>query len=631
MELGRVPDQLAPAPSRSRWVEEGRAAEHGSEARWAGAYLTARRTVFASRVGASPPRRLGWFRSARWVASGLLCVGLLAGCGEGEAPSPPKPAPAKTPAIVLTDVTEGSGLSHVHTNGASPQRYLPETMGSGVAFFDADGDGAPDLFLPDAVSLELREPSSGAGESSPGAFYRNLGDGTFEKANLVEKASQRAAFTEPFFALGTAVGDLDNDGDLDLFVTGLDGDRCFRNLGNGTFEDATAELGFTDRGFGASVAFLDYDRDGFLDLLVGRYVTWSRETDVACSPDGEHRSYCTPEVYDGQSNRLYRNLGGESFKDVTEEAGLLSPGGKTLGVAVLDHHRDGWPDVLIANDTSRNALYLNHGDGTFTDAAVELGVAFSLSGATRGAMGVDVGDLDGDGAAELVIGNFAHELAALYRPSEHGLYRDDANQLGVGLPTLMSLTFGTLVVDLDNDGWLDVVFANGHIEPDVERFQPAQSYAQELQIFRNLGQGKGFEAVPSGPWGGPWVARGLAAGDADGDGDLDLVLTQNGGATRLLRNDSPPRSWLRLRLQGTASNRTAYGTEVTAIAGGRRLVRTLASGRSYLSASEPVLHFGLGDLEALDALEIRWPSGREQRIENPQLGQVLVVEEPRSP
>ncbi|MDY7094616.1 MAG: CRTAC1 family protein [Acidobacteriota bacterium] len=560
------------------------------------------------------------FGSSSLLAFALLCAGLLLGCGGDPGSPSPQPAPAEPSAIVLTDATESSGLDHVHVNGASPQRYLPETMGSGVAFFDADGDGAPDLYLPNAVPL-----TAGAEEQRPGAFYRNSGDGTFEEAG------ERSGLAEPFFGLGTAVGDLDNDGDLDLFVTGLDGDRCYRNLGDGTFEDATAELGFTDRGFGASAAFLDYDRDGFLDLLVGRYVTWTRETDVACSPDGEHRSYCTPEVYEGQSNRLYRNLGGEGFEDVTEAAGLLSPGGKTLGVAVLDHQGDGWPDLLMANDTSRNALYLNQGDGTFADAAVELGVAFSLSGATRGAMGVDVGDLDGDGAAELVIGNFAHELAALYRPSEHGLYRDDANQLGVGLPTLMSLTFGTLVVDLDNDGWLDVVFANGHIEPDVERFQPAQSYAQELQIFRNLGQGKGFEAVPPGSWAGPWVARGLAAGDADGDGDLDLVLTQNGGATRLLRNDSPPRSWLRLRLHGTESNRTAYGTEVTAIAGDRRLVRTLTSGRSYLSASELVLHFGLGDLEALDALEIRWPSGREQRIEQPELGRVLVVEEPSEP
>ena len=526
--------------------------------------------------------------------------------------------------IVLTDATAAAGLRFVHDNGASPRRYLPETMGSGVAFFDADGDGDPDLYF--ANSRSLADPNAPA---SPAGFYRNRGDGTFEEAG------RQAGFTEAFFGLGTAVGDLDNDGDLDLFVSGLDGDRCYRNRGDGTFQEVSAELGLTGRGFGSSAAFLDADGDGWLDLFVGRYVEWSPQSDVRCSPDGEHPSYCTPEIYPGQSNRLYHNLGGQRFADVTEEAGLLQPEGKTLGVVPLDYDGDGWPDLAVANDTWRNALYVNRGDGTFRDAAIELGMAFSLSGATRGAMGIDAGDLDHRGRSDLVIGNFSHEMSALYRSSEHGLFSDDAAQLGLGLPTLMSLTFGTLAVDLDGDGWLDVVFANGHIEPDVARFQPQQSYAQPLQVFHHRGDGQGFEPVPppatTPSWAGPWVARGLAAGDADGDGDLDLVLTQNGGPARLLRNDSASQSWLRLRLIGHTSNRTGYGAVATAVAGPLRITRTLVSGRSYLSASEPVLTFGLGTLDHLDRVEIRWPSGIEQQLPSPPINRILEVEEPPPP
>jgi hypothetical protein len=553
-----------------------------------------------------------------------------AATGTGGEPAPP----------LFTDATEEAGVRFTHFNAASERRYLPETMGAGVALFDADGDELPDLYFVNGAPL----PATPGGPSAPGApgappspaptgaLYRNLGGGRFAEVTAP------AGLAVPFFGMGAAVGDYDNDGRTDLFVTGVGGDRLFRNVGapgDPRFAEVTGAVGLGggagDAGFGSSAAFLDVDGDGWLDLFAGRYVTWSPEGDVPCSPDGVHRTYCTPEVYDGESNRLYRNLEGRRFEDVTERAGLLRPEGKTLGVAVVDPDRDGRPDLAVANDTVRNFLFLNRGDGAFREAAVAAGFAFSPSGATRGGMGIAAGDLTGDGLAELVIGNFSQEMSAVYRAVGPGQWSDDAAQLGIGLPTLMTLAFGTLIFDADGDGELDVMFANGHIEPAIARTQRLQTYAQRPQLFVNEGGGAAFREVRGREGTAletPYVGRGLAAADLDGDGDLDLVLTQNGRPARLLRNDSPPRSWLRLRFVGRASNRGGLGVRVTAEAGDRRWTRLLASGGSYLSASEPVLTLGLGDLRRLDRVEVAWPSGVVQTIADPALGRLLVVEEP---
>jgi hypothetical protein len=495
-------------------------------------------------------------------------------------------------------------------------------MGSGVAFFDYDGDLRPDLYFVDSLPVDAA-PAAGA---PAGALYRNRGDGTFEDV------TRAAGLAGPFLGMGAAAGDYDNDGWTDLFVSGVGGDRLWRNRGDGTFEDVGGILGLTGRGFGSSAAWVDVDRDGWLDLVALRYVEWSPEQDVACSPDGEHRTYCTPEVYPPVASRLYRNLEGRRFADATAAAGLAAHRGKALGVVALDHDGDGWPDLAVANDTAPNFLFRNRGDGTFEEIGLETGMAVSESGATRGGMGIDAGDLTGDGRDELVIGNFSQEMSGVYRASARGLYADVAAQAGVGLPTLMTLAFGTLVFDHDGDGWLDVVFANGHIEPEIARFHRLQSHAQPLQLFHARERGERFEEAPrpagEPAWWGPWVARGLAAADYDGDGDLDLALTQNGGPARLLRNDAPPRSWLRVHLTGRASNRGGYGALVTAVAGERRIARRLVSGRSYLSASEPVVTLGLGDLERIDRLEVAWPSGRLQVVADPPLRQVLRLEEP---
>ena len=570
------------------------------------------------------------------LRAGLVSF-VVALLGTGACTPAPDEAPPITPAASppppFTDVTTEAGIRFVHHNGATERRYLPETMGAGAAFFDADGDGWPDLYLVNGLAVEqLAQVAAGAVVGAPtGALYRNRGDGTFEDVTT------GSGLDVAFLGMGVAVGDIDDDGALDLYVTAVGGDHLFRNRGDGTFEEVSREWNVPRSGFGSSAAFLDVDRDKDLDLFTGRYVEWSPEQDLRCSPDGEHRVYCTPEVYEAAPNLLLRNQG-RRFRDVSDEAGIVRTPGKTLGVVALDHDRDGRPDLAVANDTTANSLWINQQDGTFRDRGPDTGMAVAESGAARGGMGIDAGDIDGDGICDLVVGNFASEMAALYRSTPAGVFVDDAARAEIGLPTLRTLAFGTLVFDQNGDGWLDLLFANGHIEPEISRFRALQSHAQPLQLFRNRGAAQSFEEVGAAsdepeaearaPWRGPWVGRGLALGDYDRDGDLDVVLTQNGGPARLLRNDAPDHGWLRLHLRGRHSNRFGYGAEVTVVGGERRITRQLVSGRSYLSASEPVLTLGLGDADRVDRLEVRWPSGAVQVLTDVPTRQELTLEEP---
>jgi hypothetical protein len=526
---------------------------------------------------------------------------------------------AKT--YLFSDMTEESGVRFTHFNSASPERLLPETMGSGVAVFDYDNDGWPDIYFANGAPLNGR-----SGQKPVQALWRNLGNGRFEDVTA------GSGLDVTFFAMGAAVGDIENDGWLDLVVSGTDRVRVFRNLGNGRFREAAGELNIDCVGYGSSVAFLDYDRDGFLDLYVGRYVKWTPETDIPCSPDGVHRTYCTPEVYPAIENCLFRNLGGKKFQNVTRESGLSRYRGKSLGVVILDINDDGWPDIAVANDTVGNFLLVNQKDGTFSDAGEDSGMAYSESGAARGGMGIDAGDIDRDGLVDVVIGNFSQEMVAFFRGTGSGYFIDDAAQVGIGIPTLMTLAFGTLVEDFDNDGWLDILIVNGHIEPNISQTRRSQAYQQPPQFFHNLGEGK-FSAVPEDMVVQEkklLVARGFAGADFDADGDVDFVLTQNGGPAHLLRNETHGNHWMRIKLEGTKSNRVGYGAKVRVVTGDTVMTRFLVSGRSYLSASEPVVSVGLGTHDSVDRLEIIWPSGLIQNVEAPPVDQVLTVREPVS-
>src|SRR4029077_8159652 len=384
----------------------------------------------------------------------LAALGLL-----GAAPAK-KPAPAPPSEIKFTDITAAAGIKFVHNSGRAGKKYSPETMGSAVAVFDADGDGWLDILF-----INSRDWKKGARKSLP-ALYHNNHNGTFTD---VTKGSGLDVET---YGLGVAVADYDNDGREDVYITSLDGDRLFHNEGGGKFKDVTAASGIKNASFGTSAAWVDYDKDGKVDLFVANYVQWSRDKDLWCSLDGSTKSYCTPESYKGTSSKLYRNLGGGKFEDVSQKAGVGDPTSKSLGVAVLDYNGDGWPDLFVANDTQPNKLYRNLGNGTFKDEALEAGVAFSEEGTARGAMGVDAADYDRSGRPHLLVGNFTNDMLALYHNEGSGVFVDEAPSSTLGQASLLTLTFGVFFFDYDLDGLPDILAANGHLEEEINRVQP---------------------------------------------------------------------------------------------------------------------------------------------------------------
>lgn len=543
-----------------------------------------------------------------WPLLPLLLVALVA---------EDAPAPAR-----FVDVTEQAGIRFTHVNGAFGKKYLPETMGSGCAFFDFDSDGDQDILLvnstswPDAPTARLATP----------VLYRNRGNGTFED---VTKGS---GFDRPIYGMGVAIGDYDADSDPDVYLTALGPNVLLRNDGGGKFTDVTAAAGVGDSGFGSSATWLDYDKDSDLDLFLLNYVQWSRATDIYCSLDGKTKSYCTPESYDGASPVLYRNDGKGKFADVTREAGLHNPRGKGLGVAVFDFDEDGHLDLAVANDTQPNNLYKNNGNGTFTDVGVLAGIAFSESGVARGAMGIDAGDYDGSGRQSLVIGNFSNEMISLYHNEGRGFFIDAAPVSEVGRASLLTLAFGAFFFDFDLDGLLDIFVANGHVENDIQAVQQRVTYAQPPHLFRNLGQSRFRDVAKEvGPeLGRPVVARGAAQGDIEGDGDLDLLVTTNGGRAYLYRNDLlTPALWVGFRLRGTVSNRDGIGARIRVTAEGKTQTSTVKSSTGYLSQSQLPVVFGLGKSAAVEKVEILWPSGKTQTVSSPAPGRIHVVEETR--
>jgi hypothetical protein len=525
--------------------------------------------------------------------------------------------------IEFVDVTAQAGIHFKHNSGAFGKKYLPETMGSGVCSVDYDNDGWQDIFF--VNSMDWPEHKSGA-KSYP-ALYHNNHDGTFTDV------TREAGLAIESYGLGCAVGDYDNDGFDDLYLTTVGSNHLFHNLGNGKFADVTVKAGVASSGFSASAVWFDYDNDGKLDLFVTHYIEWSIEKDQYCTLDNKNKSYCTPQTYKGESSRLYHNKGNGVFEDVTRQAGLLDPKSKALGVALLDYDADGWLDLFVSNDTEPNKLYRNNHDGTFTDVGVDVGIAFSESGRVRAGMGVDAADIDNSGFPSLLIGNFTNESTSLYRNDGSGLFADESQRSGIAQMTTQSLTFGCFFMDYDLDGLLDIVAANGHVSDDISVVQPTLRYAQPAGIYRNVGNRK-FDDV-SGKLGHalqkPVVARGMAYADFDNDGDPDLVITANNGPARLLRNDNANQNdVLRLKLLGTKSNRDAIGAKVTLTSkGAATMTRMVKGGSSYLSQSELPLTFGLGKPGSARnlRLEIVWPSGRKDSLADVQPNQFLTIQE----
>ncbi|PYT94390.1 MAG: CRTAC1 family protein [Acidobacteria bacterium] len=525
--------------------------------------------------------------------------------------------------IQFRDVTQRAGVRFVHNNGAFGKKYLPETMGPGVAFIDYDNDGWPDIFLVNGMDWPGHEQK----HATP-KLYHNNHDGTFTDV------THKAGLDVELFGMGVAVGDYDNDGYDDLFVTTYGQSHLFHNNGNGTFTDVTQKAGLLGpKEFSTSAAWVDYDKDGHLDLVVANYVQWTPETDLYCTLDGKSKSYCTPESYKGTAVRLWHNRGNGTFEDVTQQAGLGDATSKTLGIAVLDYDNDGWPDLLFSNDTQPNKLYRNNGNGAFTEKAVVAGVAFSEDGVARAGMGVDAADYDHSGYTSVLITNFSNQMLSLYHNEGKGLFVDEAPRSEIGRASLLTLGFGCFFFDYDLDGWPDVLVANGHIDADIQRVQANVKYAMPPHLFRNMGKGKFEEVTKSlGPaFGSPRVGRGAAYADTNNDGRLDLLLSTNGGPVYLFRNEAQRATAanrsLRIKLVGTKSNRDGLGATVRLTAGGETQTEMLRSGSSYLSASELVLTFGLGQHDKADTIEIRWPSGQTDRFSGVAAGATVSVTE----
>jgi hypothetical protein len=512
------------------------------------------------------------------------------------------------PGFRLVDVTKAAGLTFHHNNGAYGGKLLPETLGSGCAFVDYDADGWQDILFVNGCDWPGHHR-----RRSTLALYRNNRNGTFTD---VTKA---AGLDIELYGMGVAVGDFDNDGFPDLFITCVGQSRLFRNTGRGTFVDITRASGLAGReAFSTSAMWVDIDRDGHLDLFVCNYVRWSPEQDVFCSLDGRQKSYCTPEAYRGETSWLFRNRGNGTFEDITATCGVFDSGSKALGVALLDDDHDGWPDIFVANDTQPNKLYRNLRNGKFRDVGLVAGVALSEDGKARAGMGVDAGDIDNSGRITLAITNFEGEMVGLYRADEPGRYRDIAVRAGIGGPSKNRLGFGCLFADLDLDGDLDLVVANGHIDDTVRNIPGNVGYAQPPHLFLNeRGSFRDVAAQAGGGFEQPRVGRGLAVADFDRDGDLDLLMTTNNGPAVLFRNDrtSSNRS-LRFELRGTQSNRDAIGATVRITHGGVTQSRMVRSGSSYLSQSELPVTFGVGPRDSVERVVISWPNGRVEDFRN---------------
>jgi hypothetical protein len=521
--------------------------------------------------------------------------------------------------IALTDVTSEAGISFRHDYGGSGRRYIVEIAGGGVLAFDYDSDELPDLFFINGAPLPGAE-----GPRRPNALYRNRGDGTFQDV------TEEAGLAGEGYGMGGAASDIDNDGDLDVFVTAFGENQLYLNRGDGTFRRAGKEHGLGDPRWSTSAAFFELDGDGFLDLYVANYLDFTFANHRECvSPTAGITAYCHPQEYAGAPDVLYRNRGDGAFENVSAASGIGALAeGKGLGVVALDFDDDGDLDLYVANDTTRNYLFRNDG-GRLREVGVEAGVAYNEQGLAEAGMGVDAADADRDGRLDLVVTNFDFENNTLYKNLGGGFFFDATSAFGLGAASLTELGFGCDFLDLDNDGWLDLVVVNGHILDNIEEIQSNLSFAEPGQVFRNEGGRFRDVTAASGPAiSRPRVGRGLASLDYDRDGDLDLAIASRGGAAELLRNDGGNAGgFIGLRLVGVASNRDGIGARLSLEVEGRPWVDELRSASSYLAQNEMTLYAGLGRAAKADSMTLRWPSGRLDRIESLDAGRVYVVKE----
>lgn len=519
--------------------------------------------------------------------------------------------------ITFTDVTAAAGIKFTHNSGRSGKKFLPETLGSGGAFFDADSDGWQDVILINSKDWAPR------GRKSLSALYRNNGTGTFTNITL------GSGLDVEMYGMGVAIGDYDNDGRDDVYITALEGDRLFHNEGKGKFRDVTKAAGIANASFGTSAAFLDYDKDGKLDLFVANYVQWTEKGDLWCSLDGTTKSYCTPESYKGTSSKLYHNLG-DRFEDASKKAGVDDPNSKSLGITVFDYNADGWPDLFVANDTQPNKLYRNNKNGTFTEAGMSAGVAYSEDGVARGAMGADTADYDRSGRPHLLVGNFSNQMLGLYYNEGKGLFVDEAPKSTVGRASLLSLAFGVFFFDYDLDGYQDILAANGHIEEEIGRVQPKVQFREPPLLFHNQGR-RAFENASESvgvQFTRPIVARGAAYADYDHDGDLDVLITTNHGPAYLYRNDGGNKNtFISVRTRGVKSNRDGVGAVVRVESAGGKQWSVVRSGSSYASQSDMAITFGLAKDATVTAIDVEWPSGAKDHVTNVAANQFVTIEE----
>lgn len=547
----------------------------------------------------------------------------------GAAGCPARPVQQPTASVTFTDVSSAAGITFRHHSGADRRKYMPETVGSGCAFLDYNGDGRLDLLFVNSTDW----PGPNAKPHHP-ALYRNNGDCTFTDVTA------QAGLAADTYGMGVAVADFDNDGHPDLFLSCLGPNHLYHNRGNGTFEDVTQAAGVAGNPvepggvrwkWSTSAAWFDYDRDGKLDLYVANYVKWTPKTDVYCATNGV-KGYCAPDSYEGVPSLLYHNEGSGRFREVSAEMGIGSNVGKSFGVAAGDYNGDGWPDLAIANDTSDNFLFVNQGGKRFEEQGLEAGLARSRAGITRAGMGIDLADWQNNGKFGLVIGNFAREGLALFEGGGDASFHEVSSESGIATPSLLYLTFGTFFFDYDLDGWQDIFAANGHIDDFVSLKDAAVGYEEKPLLFRG-GPTHTFADVSaqSGPaFAQKRVLRGAAHGDFDNDGDGDLAVVWNNHSAELWRNDGGnSRRWLGLALRGTRSNRDGIGARVRVTAGGLTQSAYRHSGGSFMSESDPRLLFGLGSSDSAE-VEVTWPSGASSRFVGVQAGKYYLVEEGQS-